>query len=497
MLGFPLLVRHAVNRFTCFAIGHGYASILGFSAVPLRKAIATKASEVHDVEILHVGSAAKMCDQAAKRCGFNFGSSCIVHAAVCSISGAVRVTSTYVEHSDDNYPSSVTRLKDGDCEYFIIGTAHVSHTSVDEVRSVIEKVRPDVVAVELCQQRYDALTNDNSFRNLDVFKIVRQGKTLFLLGHLSLSAYQRRMGDALGIKPGAELLAAAQAGRAVGSRIELIDRNVNVTLNRTWKNIGLWKRSMLLASLIAGDQEKPSRTKAANDGPDLATKIEDLKDPKSLADMLSEFARVLPEVKGPLIDERDQYLVSSMQDSAGTAKRVVAVVGAAHVPGMTSWFGKTIDRKALDQLPKPSWWWTALKWLMPILLIVAFVLAWQHSNTSSFAEMMLAWIVPTSVGAGLGTLIAGGSLLSVLSALLVAPIAAIHPLLGTGMVVGAVEAWRRKPSVKDCEALAVDTQSVRGFFRNPVTRILIIAIASGLGTASGFWVGVYWVAKIV
>ena len=398
---------------------------------------------------------------------------------------------------NDEYPASVTRLRDQHREYFIIGTAHVSHTSVDEVRSVIARVKPDVVAVELCQQRFDALTKDSAFRDLDIFKIVREGKTLYLLGHLALSAYQRRMGASLGIKPGAELLAAVDAGRAVGSRIELIDRNVNVTLKRTWKNIGFWKRNMLLASLVAGDSQAKSSDTSATPAAALTDQIEGLKDPSTLSEMLSEFARVLPEVKVPLIDERDQYLVSNMTDTAGAAQRVVAVVGAAHVPGMKSWFGKPINRSVLDQLPKPSWFWTALTWLTPILLAVAFVVAWRRSDTTSFAEMMLAWILPTSVGAGLMTLVAGGRPLSVLSALLVAPIAAIHPLLGTGMVVGAVEAWRRKPSVKDCEALAEDTQSLRGFWRNPVTRILIIAIASGLGTAAGFWIGVVWVARIV
>ncbi|MBP9088539.1 MAG: TraB/GumN family protein [Kofleriaceae bacterium] len=402
-----------------------------------------------------------------------------------------------MEPSNDDYPASVTRLRDEHREYFIIGTAHVSHTSVDEVRSVIARVRPDVVAVELCQQRFDALTKDSAFRDLDIFKIVREGKTLYLLGHLALSAYQRRMGASLGIKPGAELLAAVDAGRDVGSRIELIDRNVNVTLKRTWKNIGFWKRNMLLASLVAGDSQDKTSTAMATPEAALTDQIEGLKDPKTLSEMLSEFARILPEVKVPLIDERDQYLVSNMADTAGAAQRVVAVVGAAHVPGMKIWFGKPIDRVVLDQLPTPSLFWSALKWLTPLVLAVAFVVAWRRSDTTSFAEMMLAWILPTSVGAGLMTLLAGGRPLSVLSALLVAPIAAIHPLLGTGMVVGAVEAWRRKPSVKDCEALAEDTQSLRGFWRNPVTRILIIAIASGLGTAAGFWIGVVWVARIV
>jgi pheromone shutdown protein TraB len=138
-----------------------------------------------------------------------------------------------------------------------------------------------------------------------------------------------------------------------------------------------------------------------------------------------------------------------------------------------------------------------IKWLVPILFLAALVWGWRRSETTSFLEMMLAWILPTSIGAGGLTLIAGGSIFSVLSALLVAPIAAIHPLLGTGMVVGAVEAWRRKPSVADCERLPEDVQSLRGFWRNPVTRILLIAVASGIGTAVGFWVGVGWVASLL
>jgi pheromone shutdown protein TraB len=138
----------------------------------------------------------------------------------------------------------------------LIGTAHVSARSVDEVREVIRAVKPEVVCVELCQGRFDALTSDNAFRNLDVFKVIREGKTLYLLAHLALASYQRKMGQELGVKPGAELLAAIEEAKAVGARVELIDRSIHTTLKRTWANLGLWKRSMLLASLVAGGDEE-------------------------------------------------------------------------------------------------------------------------------------------------------------------------------------------------------------------------------------------------
>jgi pheromone shutdown protein TraB len=455
-------------------------------------------------------------------------------------------------------PSSVTELSHEGVTYYIVGTAHVSQTSVDEVKAVIADLAPDVVAVELCKPRYEALTQERAFRNLDIFKVIREGRTLYLLAHLALAAYQRRMGAALGVKPGAELLAAVEAGRAAGARVELIDREINTTLKRTWRNIGFWKRSMMLSSMIVGGDD--------GDGePVTADSIEKLKDQKALSTMLEELARAFPEVKGPLIDERDRYMASKMLDVAkgatdtalpaqpvgeravvdappddvaaakpaslaaptedraaaaatgpvgpparpGPAKKVVAVVGAAHVPGMRAIFGKPVDRKALELVPPPAWWWTALKWLVPALLVFGLVWGMRGDNvdglfksksgpgTYSVLEVLMAWIAPTSIGAGLLTLLAGGSLVTVATAIVVAPIAAIHPLLGTAMVTGVVEAWRRKPSVADCEALAEDTQSMRGFWRNPVTRTLLIAIASGVGTAIGMWIGVGYVVKML
>ena len=164
---------------------------------------------------------------------------------------------------------------------------------------------------------------------------------------------------------------------------------------------------------------------------------------------------------------------------------------------MTQNIGTLVDRSLLERIPPPSLIWRIIKWAIPILFVIALIWGWQKSDTTSFAQMMLAWILPTSICAGALTLLAGGSIFSVISALVVAPIAAIHPLLGTGMVVGVVEAWWRKPSVEDCERLPHDVQSMRGYWRNPVTRILLIAVASGLGTAAGFWIGVYWVAKLL
>jgi pheromone shutdown-related protein TraB len=394
-----------------------------------------------------------------------------------------------------NLPSSVTEIVHEGTTYYIIGTAHVSQRSIDDVRQVIDEVKPDVVCVELDQVRYEALTKDSAFRDLDVFKVVREGRTLYLLAHLALSSYQRRIGAELGVKPGAELLAAAQEATARSIPVALIDRDINITLKRTWKNLGLWKRSLLLSSLIVGFEDEDDEDEEDDDGEKKAPKstanvVEDLKEPKALSEMLTELGKQVPQIKGPLIDERDRYLASKAIEAGAGKRAVVAVVGAAHVPGMKEHWGKPVDRAALELIPPAGLLWRVIKWAIPVLFLVGLIYFWQQSEERSLVDMMARWILPTSIGAGLLTALAGGSIFSIATAIVVSPVAAIHPLLGTGMVVGVVEAWRRRPNVVDCEQLPEDIQTWRGFWRNRVTRILLIAVASGIGTAVGFWIGV-------
>jgi pheromone shutdown-related protein TraB len=391
-------------------------------------------------------------------------------------------------------PESVTVLESGETTYYLVGTAHVSERSVDEVKALIEEVHPDLVCVELDQGRYDALTKDSAFRDLDVFKVIREGKTLYLLAHLALGAYQRKMGAQLGVKPGAEMLAAVDAARASGAKVELVDRDIHITLKRTWSSVGVWKRAVLLSSLLFGGGDKDDEAEEIT-----ADTVEKLKEPKALSEMLSELSRALPQVKRPLIDERDAYMMSGIQDvaTAANAKRVVAVVGAAHVPGMKERFGALVDRAALAQPPRPSLVWTAIKWLVPALILALFTWGIVRFDTQKLGQMAFAWIVPTAGLSLLFTLVTRGRPLTMLTAVVTAPICALTaPILHTAYFTGFVEAWVRRPTVKDCERLSTDVETMRGFWRNPVTHVLIVAAASSIGTAIGRWVGVAWVATI-
>lgn len=381
----------------------------------------------------------------------------------------------------------------------ILGTAHVSRASVEEVERLIAEVRPDSVCVELCDARYAALVDTERWKKLDIFKVFKEGKALFLLANLAVGAYQRRLGQELGVMPGAELLAGVDAARAIGAEVVLADRDVNVTLKRTWANVGFWKRSQLLAGILASVFERPvdpsgkSGDKADAKGVDALT-VEELKDPANLSQLMQEFARALPEVKRPLIDERDLYLISKAREARGPT--IVAVVGAGHVQGMVEHATTPVDRTLLEALPKPGWGSQVVKWLVPAVLVGTFFLGLGKTEGQAFGEMLKAWVLPTSLFSGIATLMVGGRWQSVLAAAVCSPLTTIHPLIASGMIVGPVEAWARRPTVADCENIHRDAQSLRGFFRNPFTRTLIVAVAATLGSAIGAWVGLSWVISI-
>jgi len=210
---------------------------------------------------------------------------------------------------------------------------------------------------------------------------------------------------------------------------------------------------------------------------------------------MSEFARVMPQVKEPLIDERDLFLMSSIEDAPG--KTIVAVVGAGHVEGMVKNVGSTVDREALSIIPPPSTFWRVAKWLVPMIILSAFYYGYQKHEFDGLVAMLKAWILPNAIGAGLFVALARGRMLSVLTAIIASPITSLNPTIGAGMFVGLVEAWLRKPTVEDCENLGTEVSTFGGMMKNPFSHILIVSIAAGLGSSLGAYVGFAWVASLL
>lgn len=383
------------------------------------------------------------------------------------------------------FSDNVTVLEREGRTFYIVGTAHISQRSVEEVRDVIERVRPDTVCVELCRTRHDTLMDATRWRRLDIFQIIRQKKVLFLLANLALSAYQRRLGDELGVRPGAELMAAVEKAREIGADLVLADRDIQATLKRTWRNLSFGSKLKVLGALFEVFFTREELTEEA---------LEKLKDRDHITEVMKAFAQEVPQVKGPLIDERDLYLASSIFEAPG--RTVVAVVGAGHVEGIVAHFGEPVDRAALSVIPPPARWTGALKWIIPALILAAFYVGYTKHEGERFDEMLYAWILPNAVAAGFFGLLAGARVLSVLTAIVASPITSLNPTIGAGMVVGLLEAWLRRPTVEDCERVPDDMTSLRGLYRNRFTRVLLVAAMVTLGSALGAWIGAGWVTKI-
>jgi pheromone shutdown-related protein TraB len=368
---------------------------------------------------------------------------------------------------------------------YLTGTAHISAKSVEEVEQLIRFIQPDAVCVELCPTRFQALREDAAWRNLDLFQVIRQGKTLLLLANLALTSFQKRMGERFGVRPGAEQIAAIREAELCGAQLVLADREVQITLKRSWSAIPWYRKMPVLANLLESVWANAEIDEA---------ELENLKNQDQLSEVMEEFAKRLPEIRRPLIEERDVYLATKISETAGT--KVVAIVGAGHVKGILSHLDQPQDLVPLEQLPSPSHLGRVLKWVIPTLVLAAFYFGYRKHSGESMEEMLTAWILPNSIIAMLFSLAAGSKMLSALTAFVASPITSLNPTLGAGMIVGLVEAWLRKPKVADLMRLQEDTATLRGWYRNPFSRTLLVAAASTLGSALGALVGLSWLLSI-
>lgn len=382
-------------------------------------------------------------------------------------------------------PDCVTHLSYQGRDLYLVGTAHVSKRSVEDVRSVIAELRPDTVCVELDATRHQALTDPSRWRNLDVFQVIRERKVLYLLTSLALSGFQRRLGEKLGVRPGAEMLAATQQAERVGAELVLADRDIQATLKRTWAALSFWDRLQLLGTLAASMFARGDITEE---------QVEAMKDKDTIGELVREFAEVMPRLQRPLIDERDRYLISAVREAPG--QRVVAVVGAGHVGGMVRYLEEPVDREALAQIPSPTLVSKLIKWIIPIVVLAAFYRGYSTHRGEGLEQMLYAWVLPNSVLAAAFSLLAGAKLLTVLSAFVASPITSLNPTIGAGMVAALVEAWLRRPNVADCEGLS-EVNSLRDWYRNRFTRVLLVGLGATVGSALGAYVGAAWVVRLL
>lgn len=382
--------------------------------------------------------------------------------------------------SNDNiHPFTVN-----DKEITLVGTAHISKSSADLVTQVIEAERPDTVCVELCESRYRALTQQNQWKDTNLINVIREKKSFLLLSNLMLASFQKKIGQKLGIKPGEEMIRAIQAAETVGATIHLADRDIRTTLSRTWRFMGLWTKAKLLVQLILSVGE--TDTIKEED-------IEKMKERDVLEMLISEIGESLPEVRRILIDERDKYLAYKIRTAPG--KKIVAIVGAGHVPGIQQNWDARIDTKALEYIPPKGKLSLLFKWGLPVTIIGLIILGFFSAGASAATHMIKWWILANAVLAGLGAAIALAHPLTVLTAVLASPITSLNPMIAAGWVAGLVEVLLGKPKVKDFERLPEDITSIKGFWRNKITRILLVVVLTNIGSSLGTFVAIPLMAR--
>ena len=379
----------------------------------------------------------------------------------------------------------------------LVGTAHISQESVDEVRQVIETTQPDIVAVELCERRYKALTEKTKWENTPITALLKSNMAYLVLAQTFLSAIQRKLGKEYGIEPGSEMIAAIDEAKKQQKNIALIDRDITITLKRAWRKMGFREKTRLawefMKALFGYDDEELEELD-----------LKELMKQDVISAMMEEFKDIAPSAAEVLIHERDEYIAKKIFEESKKGK-VVAVVGAGHIEGIKHHLEEkelNVDLQKLEQIPKKRISIAKVA-AVAVPVIFAAVVFWliysQGFNQASWdkiKDIFLIWFLVHGCLSGLGVLIARGHPLAILTAFVAAPFTSLEPFFAPGWFAGIVEAKFRMPVVKDFQGLS-NIESMKDFFNNKVIRLIMVVALANLGSIIGTIIALPWILTLV
>jgi len=365
-------------------------------------------------------------------------------------------------------------------QVYVVGTAHISRESVEVVKRAIETLRPERVCIELDERRFEALSRPQRFEALNLREIIRTQQLATLMLNMVLAGYQRSLGLQLGVQPGSELLAAARGAEAQGIGVELVDRDVRVTLRRAWAALSLWQKILLVSSFLGGMFE---RQELGEDD------LRELRQQDVLSRLMEELGTQFPRLKTALIDERDVYLAERIRRTAGD--RLVAVVGAGHVQGILRQLrtGHGVDLAPLEEVPEGTRVWKWVGWGIPALILGALVAIGVRQGAGAAGENLAFWILANGVPCALGTVLALGHPATVVAGFLSAPVTSLTPVIGAGYVTAFVQTWLVPPRVRELSHVFQDMVQPTGWWRNRLLRVFLVFLLSTVGSLIGTWVG--------
>ena len=368
----------------------------------------------------------------------------------------------------------------------LLGTAHVATSSVEAVIENIENWKPEIVAVELCESRYKALTSDRRLDKEGLLKVIKEGKAPMVLLQSLLSAEQRKLGLDEGQQPGAELLAAVKAAEEAGLEVELVDRDIQTTLRRAWKNMRIKEKFGLFWALLS--DEEPDEELSLN---------EMLEDKDLLSSLMEELRDVSPGAGRALIDERDEFIARKISNVRGKGK-VLAVLGAGHLEGVSKLLNSKLEDSkerisTLSEIPKGGKMVKTISYAIPLLLVG--LLGWfaYNGDISSIKENGIYWLLGNFIGAAVMCAIAGGHPIAILVAAIASPITSLNPALAAGWFAGYAQMKIKEPTGEDlAEFLKLDSASV--FWSNRAGRVLLVTALTNLGSMLGAYISVALIA---
>jgi len=371
----------------------------------------------------------------------------------------------------------------------LIGTAHISQESVDEVQEVIKKYKPDIVAVELCPRRYESLTQKANWENTPITSLLKSNKAYLMLAQTFLSSIQRRLGKEYGVEPGSEMVAALDIAKKKKIDIALVDRDISITLKRAWRKMGIrekWRLSWEFLKALVGYSDEELEE----------LDLQELMKQDVISTMMEEFGQIAPSVSNVLIHERDQYIAKKILEESHKGK-IVAVVGAGHLKGIEKHLKDDslaeVDVKHLEEVPKKRFSvMKTIAYAIPIFVIALFAYLMLTGSWELATEAILAWIIINGSLSALGALIARGHPFSIIAAFAAAPITSLNPALAAGWFAGFVEAKMRTPMVKDFQGLS-KIDSTKDFLNNRVIRLLMVVALANVGSILGTFVSLYYI----
>ncbi|PJJ99386.1 conjugal transfer protein TraB [Lysobacteraceae bacterium NML91-0213] len=375
--------------------------------------------------------------------------------------------------------------------YTLLGTAHVSRASVDAVEDAIDSGSFDTVAVELDAGRLQALTDPDTLASLNLVDVIRKGRVAMFAANLALAAYQRRLAEQLGIEPGAELKRAVAVAKERGLAVELIDRDVGLTFRRASSRLGFFGKLKLASSLLAGLMSSEEM------GED---EIEKLKQGDMLESSFGEFAQTSPALYESVIAERDRYMAARLREVPDGSREVLAVVGAGHLAGLARHLAEDADHPAdlrarLEHVPPKR----SMRWVTTgVMVLILAMIGWGfwHGGAELGRQMVVDWVLITAGFAALGAIAAAAHPLGVLAAAIAAPLKPFRPPgISPGLFSALIEARLRKPAYGDFLALRDDAVTLRGWYRNRVSRTILNFILTNVGSSVGVWVAGLRIAR--